>query len=64
MPEKRAGQEVIRFYIPEELKPRFQRLCRFKGMTMTEYLVKMIQKELDENAEIVKTLAKLAGEDD
>lgn len=31
---------------------------------MTEYLVKMIQKELDENTEIIRTLAKLAGEDD
>lgn len=53
MPEKRPGQEVIRLFLPEELKQRFKRLCSIRGTTMTAEILRFIESEVEENQELV-----------
>lgn len=47
MPEKREGQELIRLYLPTELKDRFRLYCQLKGTTMTEVIKEKISKLLE-----------------
>lgn len=47
MPEKREGQELIRLYLPTELKDRFKLYCQLKGITMTEVIKEQISKLLE-----------------
>ena len=46
MAEKREGQELIRLYLPSELKDRFKLYCQLKGITMTEVIKEQIEKLL------------------
>ncbi len=47
MPEKREGQELIRLYLPSDLKDRFKLYCQLKGTTMTEVIKEQISKLLE-----------------
>ncbi len=47
MPEKRVGQELIRLYLPTDLKDRFKLYCQLKGTTMTEVIKEQIKKLLE-----------------
>ena len=47
MPEKREGQELIRLYLPTDLKDRFKLYCQLKGTTMTEVIKEQIKKLLE-----------------
>ena len=47
MAEKREGQELIRLYLPTELKDRFKLYCQLKGITMTEVIKEQISKLLE-----------------
>lgn len=47
MAEKREGQELIRLYLPTELKDRFKLYCQLKGTTMTEVIKEQIEKLLE-----------------
>lgn len=47
MPEKRVGLEVIRLYLPTDLKDRFKLYCQLKGTTMTEVIKEQIKKLLE-----------------
>ena len=47
MPEKRVGQELIRLYLPTDLKDRFKLYCQLKGTTMTDLINDQIKKLLD-----------------
>ncbi len=58
MPEQRLGQELIRLYLPEELKDRFKRLCSIKGTTMTKEVTRFIEQSLKENEELLKFIDK------
>lgn len=58
MPERRLGQDLIRLYLPEELKERFKRLCSIKGTTMTEEVTRFIDQSLRENEELLKFVDK------
>ena len=44
MPEKRTGQDLVRIYLPIELKERFKLYCQLKGTTMTEVVKDQIEK--------------------
>ncbi|MEO0687703.1 MAG: hypothetical protein AAFY76_22290 [Cyanobacteria bacterium J06649_11] len=44
MPEKRTGQDLVRIYLPIELKERFKLYCQLKGTTMTEVVKEQIEK--------------------
>lgn len=46
MAEKREGQELIRLYLPTELKDRFKLYCQLKGTTMTDVIKEQIEKLL------------------
>jgi hypothetical protein len=43
MPERREGQELIRLYLPAELKEMFKLYCQLKGTTMTEVITEQIE---------------------
>jgi predicted DNA-binding protein len=58
MPERRLGQDLIRLYLPEELKERFKRLCSIKGTTMTEEVTEFIEQSLKDNDELLKLVDK------
>ena len=47
MAEKREGQELIRLYLPTELKDRFKLYCQLKGTTMTDVIKEQIEKLLE-----------------
>lgn len=47
MSEKREGQDLIRVYLPTDLKERFKLYCQLKGTTMTEVFKEQIEKLLD-----------------
>jgi len=47
MPEKRVGLELIRLYLPTDLKDRFKLYCQLKGTTMTEVIKEQIKKLLE-----------------
>jgi len=47
MPEKRVGQELIRLYLPTDLKDRFKLYCQLKGTTMTEVIKEQMKKLLE-----------------
>jgi hypothetical protein len=50
MPEKREGQQIIRFFVDSEKKELFREYCQFTGQTMTEVLERYIDSLLgDEN---------------
>ncbi|NJL78343.1 MAG: hypothetical protein HC836_42470 [Richelia sp. RM2_1_2] len=44
MPEKRTGQDLVRLYLPTELKERFKLYCQLKGTSMTEVVKEQIEK--------------------
>lgn len=44
MPEKRTGQDLVRIYLPTELKERFKLYCQLKGTNMTEVVKEQIEK--------------------
>ncbi|MEW5858047.1 MAG: hypothetical protein AB1861_11790 [Cyanobacteriota bacterium] len=44
MPEKRDGQELIRLYLPSELKEKFKLYCHLKGLTMTEVVKEQVEQ--------------------
>lgn len=44
MPEKRTGQDLVRLYLPTELKERFKLYCQLKGTNMTEVVKEQIEK--------------------
>lgn len=47
MPEKREGQDLVRLYLPVDLKEKFKLYCQLKGITMTEVIKEQIEKLLD-----------------
>lgn len=50
MPEKREGQQIIRFFVDSEKKELFREYCQFTSQTMTEVLERHIDGLLrDEN---------------
>jgi predicted DNA-binding protein len=57
MPEKREGQELIRLYLPSDLKDRFKLYCQLKGTTMTEVIKEQISKLL-ESEDLTELLEK------
>ncbi len=57
MPEKREGQDLIRIFVPSELKERFKLWCQLKGLTMTEAIVGWIEESL-ENEDFGKLVEK------
>lgn len=44
MPEKREGQDLIRLYLPTDLKERFKLYCHLQGTSMTEVVKEQIEK--------------------
>ncbi len=46
MPEKREGQEIIRLYLPIEVKQRFKLYCQLQGETMTDVITQWIEETL------------------
>jgi hypothetical protein len=60
--EKRPGQELMRFYMPEGLKERYKRLCSIKGVSMSEDLVAYIERELEENVDLLKIVENKLSE--
>jgi predicted DNA-binding protein len=64
MTEKRQGQDLVRLYLPVELKERFKLYCQLKGATMTEVIKEQIE-ELLANTEMTDLLQqRLSGERD
>ena len=47
MPEKREGQDLVRLYLPIDLKEKFKLYCQLKGTSMTEVVKDQIEKLLD-----------------
>ena len=63
MAEKRQGQDLVRLYLPVDLKERFKLYCQLKGATMTEVIREQIE-ELLTNAEMTDLLKeRLRGND-
>ncbi len=60
MPEKREGQELIRLYLPADLKEKFKLYCQLKGTTMTEVIKEQVEKllESEDFAELLKERLK------
>ncbi|MEC4807417.1 MAG: hypothetical protein SAJ72_24570 [Jaaginema sp. PMC 1080.18] len=56
MPEKRPGQDVIRFYLPEGLKETYKRLCAIKGTTMSEDLIQYVEQTVKDNERIFQLI--------
>jgi len=58
--EKREGQELIRLYLPTELKNKFKLYCQLKGISMTEVVKEQIEKllEAEDLAEIFEERLK------
>lgn len=46
MPEKREGQQIIRFFVPFEKKELFREYCGFVSKSMTEVLESHINELL------------------
>jgi predicted DNA-binding protein len=64
MTEKRLGQDLVRLYLPVELKERFKLYCQLKGATMTEVIKEQIE-ELLANTEMTDLLKqRLSGDRD
>jgi predicted DNA-binding protein len=62
MTEKRQGQDLVRLYLPVELKERFKLYCQLKGATMTEVIKEQIE-ELLANTEMTDLLKqRLSGD--
>ena len=57
MAEKRDGQEIIRLYLPSELKEKFKLYCQLKGLTMTE-VVRQTVEQLVESEDFTKLLGE------
>ena len=57
MAEKRDGQEIIRLYLPAELKEKFKLYCQLKGLTMTE-VVRQTVEQLVESENFTKLLGE------
>ena len=60
MTEKREGQELIRLYLPTDLKEKFKLYCQLTGTTMTEVIKEQLEKLLNSKdfAELLKERLK------
>lgn len=47
MPEKREGQDIIRVFVPSDLKERFKLWCQLQGISMTEVIERWIEESLE-----------------
>jgi len=65
MAEKREGQELIRFYLPEGKRDLFKEYCQFIGSTMTDELETFIDKCLSDKRfqQYLEMKKQLRGED-
>lgn len=50
MPEKRPGQEIIRFYTSAERKELFRQYCSFRETSMTEALEECIDSLISDES--------------
>jgi hypothetical protein len=57
MAEKRDGQEIIRLYLPAELKEKFKLYCQLKGLSMTEVIKKQVE-ELVKSEDFIQLLGE------
>ena len=66
MSEKRDGQDLIRLYLPKQLKERFKLYCQLKGVTMTEVVKDQIEQLLDSKdfAELLEARLKTKKPED
>lgn len=62
MVEKRQGQDLIRLYLPADLKEKFKLYCQLKGETMTEIMKKQIEQLL-QGAEMTAMLKQRLGDE-
>jgi macrodomain Ter protein organizer (MatP/YcbG family) len=60
MPEKREGQEIIRLYLPIEVKQRFKLYCQLRGETMTDVITQWIEETLAQE-DFTKLVQKRLG---
>lgn len=62
MGKKRPNQDIVTFYAPEGLKDNYKKLCSIKGASMTENLVAFMEREVEENRELLDMVReKLKG---
>lgn len=57
MPEKREGQDLIRIFVPTELKEKFKLWCQLQGTTMTDVIEGWIEEAM-ENEDFAKLVQK------
>lgn len=57
MPEKRDGQELIRLYLPSDLKEKFKLYCQLKGLSMTEVIKEQVE-ELVKSEDFIQLLGE------
>ena len=54
MPEKRPGQDIVRFYIDDKLKRDFKRACEIRSSNMTDEIVKFIENFVEETRPLME----------
>ncbi|MGC1245448.1 MAG: hypothetical protein WA865_04475 [Spirulinaceae cyanobacterium] len=63
MAQKREGQEIVVFYAPEGLKEKYKRVCSIKGTSITGDLVAYMEKQIEQNEELVDIVERRLNED-